>query len=137
MCSCWCFFLMIRLPPRSTRTDTLLPHTTLFLSERHADQHADRLDRSLLLQKSEDLVLPLVKKRPASFQGGDWSSGHYEKLPSRIPQCVWEVPCWRLSLQAGAGPYPRLPGFGLGFPSGATDRIGSLKPRKTHLPKLG
>src|SRR3546814_1393302 len=48
--------------------------------ERHADQHADRLDRSLLLQKSEDLVLPLVKKRPASFQGGDWSSGHYEKL---------------------------------------------------------
>src|SRR3546814_7384570 len=88
MCSCWCFFLMIRLPPRSTRTDTLLPHTTLFLSERHADQHADRLDRSLLLQKSEDLVLPLVKKRPASFQGGDWSSGHYEKLPSRIPQCV-------------------------------------------------
>src|SRR3546814_20308777 len=24
------FFLMIRLPPRSTRTDTLLPYTTLF-----------------------------------------------------------------------------------------------------------
>src|SRR3546814_17455906 len=26
------FFLMIRRPPRSTRTDTLFPHTTLFLS---------------------------------------------------------------------------------------------------------
>src|SRR3546814_16966690 len=26
------FFLMIRLPPRSTRTDTLLPYTTLFRS---------------------------------------------------------------------------------------------------------
>src|SRR3546814_18833760 len=26
------FFLMIRLPPRSTRTDTLFPYTTLFLS---------------------------------------------------------------------------------------------------------
>src|SRR3546814_14857298 len=25
-----CFFLMIRGPPRSTRTDTLLPYTTLF-----------------------------------------------------------------------------------------------------------
>src|SRR3546814_7005071 len=25
----WCFFLMIRRPPRSTRTDTLLPDTTL------------------------------------------------------------------------------------------------------------
>src|SRR3546814_11472801 len=33
MCSCislLCFFLMIRRPPRSTRTDTLFPYTTLF-----------------------------------------------------------------------------------------------------------
>src|SRR3546814_15230149 len=28
------FFLMIRLPPRSTRTDTLFPYTTLFRSPR-------------------------------------------------------------------------------------------------------
>src|SRR3546814_15467782 len=28
------FFLMIRRPPRSTRTDTLFPYTTLFLSRR-------------------------------------------------------------------------------------------------------
>src|SRR3546814_15782991 len=28
------FFLMIRRPPRSTRTDTLLPYTTLFRSPR-------------------------------------------------------------------------------------------------------
>src|SRR3546814_20445515 len=27
------FFLMIRRPPRSTRTDTLLPYTTLFRSQ--------------------------------------------------------------------------------------------------------
>src|SRR3546814_14500105 len=27
-----CFFLMIRLPPRSTRIDTLFPYTTLFRS---------------------------------------------------------------------------------------------------------
>src|SRR3546814_7714712 len=30
-CTCICF-VMIRLPPRSTRTDTLLPYTTLFRS---------------------------------------------------------------------------------------------------------
>src|SRR3546814_246771 len=30
------FFLMIRRPPRSTRTDTLLPYTTLFRSDVHA-----------------------------------------------------------------------------------------------------
>src|SRR3546814_2203701 len=29
-----CFFLMIRRPPRSTRTDTLFPYTTLFRSQR-------------------------------------------------------------------------------------------------------
>src|SRR3546814_3171043 len=30
------FFLMIRRPPRSTRTDTLFPYTTLFRSRRQA-----------------------------------------------------------------------------------------------------
>src|SRR3546814_17953987 len=29
-----CFVLMIRRPPRSTRTDTLCPYTTLFRSDR-------------------------------------------------------------------------------------------------------
>src|SRR3546814_18047720 len=29
------FFLMIRRPPRSTRTDTLFPYTTLFRSHDH------------------------------------------------------------------------------------------------------
>src|SRR3546814_10200001 len=33
MSSYSCFFLMIRRPPRSTRTDTLFPYTTLFRSE--------------------------------------------------------------------------------------------------------
>src|SRR3546814_13431795 len=31
---CLVFFLMIRRPPRSTRTDTLFPYTTLFRSHR-------------------------------------------------------------------------------------------------------
>src|SRR3546814_11956072 len=31
---CFIFFLMIRRPPRSTRTDTLFPYTTLFRSSR-------------------------------------------------------------------------------------------------------
>src|SRR3546814_8227418 len=51
---CLLFFLIIRRPPRSTRTDTLFPYTTLFRSDRHPaallrrqskiDQHADRAD---------------------------------------------------------------------------------------------
>src|SRR3546814_18070369 len=34
MCVFFFFFLMIRRPPRSTRTDTLFPYTTLFRSSR-------------------------------------------------------------------------------------------------------
>src|SRR3546814_11154159 len=45
------FFLMIRRPPRSTRTDTLFPYTTLFRSDPHraaTRTHAvSRLDRHL------------------------------------------------------------------------------------------
>src|SRR3546814_15451100 len=39
------FFLMIRRPPRSTRTDTLFPYTTLFRSER-AFERAEEPARS-------------------------------------------------------------------------------------------
>src|SRR3546814_11946837 len=35
------FILLILLPPRSTRTDTLFPYTTLFLSQAHG--HAGAL----------------------------------------------------------------------------------------------
>src|SRR3546814_11535862 len=38
-----CFFLMIRRPPRSTRTDTLFPDTTLFRSTKSREgQAADK-----------------------------------------------------------------------------------------------
>src|SRR3546814_8222881 len=47
----FCFFLMIRRPPRSTRTDTLFPYTTLFRSEDEA--------RALVRQ-----CLPRPRRRP-------------------------------------------------------------------------
>src|SRR3546814_8685121 len=46
----WCFvfvFLMIRRPPRSTRTDTLFPYTTLFRSRLF--QHGRRRGSELRL----------------------------------------------------------------------------------------
>src|SRR3546814_4383820 len=36
---------MIRRPPRSTRTDTLFPYTTLFRSSDHRTRHHDREHR--------------------------------------------------------------------------------------------
>src|SRR3546814_14468824 len=47
--SCLFFFLMIRRPPRSTRTDTLFPYTTLFRSpllRRPAEEARRRSARS-------------------------------------------------------------------------------------------
>src|SRR3546814_19176625 len=40
---CFFFFLMIRRPPRSTRTDTLFPYTTLFRSPVRAPAAGARL----------------------------------------------------------------------------------------------
>src|SRR3546814_19634430 len=45
---CIFFFLMIRRPPRSTRTDTLFPYTTLFRSP--ADQQLMHQRRALQMR---------------------------------------------------------------------------------------
>src|SRR3546814_14608476 len=42
------FFLMIRRPPRSTRTDTLFPYTTLFRSRGQSDQQFAEKDEAVL-----------------------------------------------------------------------------------------
>src|SRR3546814_20513404 len=49
------FFLMIRRPPRSTRTDTLFPYTTLF---RSPDIHAVGM-LAMVLQSLETFLHPL------------------------------------------------------------------------------
>src|SRR3546814_1494709 len=47
MSLCWCviFFLLLRRPPRSTRTDTLFPYTTLFRSVVMADRTESEIHR--------------------------------------------------------------------------------------------
>src|SRR3546814_7480452 len=47
------FFLMIRRPPRSTRTDTLFPYTTLFRSDRRPSNRAD-LRRARTVRRTAD-----------------------------------------------------------------------------------
>src|SRR3546814_19312364 len=46
------FFLMIRRPPRSTRTDTLFPYTTLFRSvPQRLEQHVGEAQREQVLDR--------------------------------------------------------------------------------------
>src|SRR3546814_13894066 len=66
--ACWCFvfFLMLRPPPRSTRTYTLFPYTTLFRSavEFHCVSSicpATFCGRSVILSSGKSR-LPLLEK---------------------------------------------------------------------------
>src|SRR3546814_3550653 len=53
------FFLMIRRPPRSTRTDTLFPYTTLFRSAGRAVCLPERFENHLLLvRRNTDARIP-------------------------------------------------------------------------------
>src|SRR3546814_14799512 len=58
------FFLMIRRPPRSTRTDTLFPYTTLFRSE--AITESGRARRHLVAGKNAGPVLEADHVRPGN-----------------------------------------------------------------------
>src|SRR3546814_3693439 len=60
--SCF-FFLMIRRPPRSTRTDTLFPYTTLFRSQAHPEI-GDRDDLADALNEGRRWY---VEREPAEY----------------------------------------------------------------------
>src|SRR3546814_7645952 len=91
------FFLMIRRPPRSTRTDTLFPYTTLFRS--NGDLHRGR---HLAIEPLSP-VPPLGRNRPlcagtaaaaypcAAMRAGRRSEEHTSELQSlmRISYAVF------------------------------------------------
>src|SRR3546814_5518320 len=65
---------MIRRPPRSTRTDTLFPYTTLFRSSSHSGVGG---------RNKQDVEKPPVAEphgaKPAEYSYGGWSEcGGYE-----------------------------------------------------------
>src|SRR3546814_15863759 len=64
------FFLTIRRPPSSTRTDTLFPYTTLFRSE-HGPRHIPTSDQQQPAGKS-----------PQCRRHGPWSSSCLFRLTS-------------------------------------------------------
>src|SRR3546814_817635 len=53
-------FLMIRRPPRSTRTDTLFPYTTLFRSHEHYYQDSDERYAPFQIEILEAVVLDIA-----------------------------------------------------------------------------
>src|SRR3546814_12875972 len=77
---------MIRRPPRSTRTDTLFPYTTLFRSVEFqqlvvivADGARDRV--------AQPLFNGAAQKTAVAFdvlEVGEWGSAHFSLMPSLI-----------------------------------------------------
>src|SRR3546814_17362540 len=61
------FFLMIRRPPRSTRTDTLFPYTTLFRSPGSSPSRSgDRAWRRACREWRSDRQRPAMRKSPGA-----------------------------------------------------------------------
>src|SRR3546814_12656838 len=79
---------MIRRPPRSTRTDTLFPYTTLFRASRHAHRQVVSVaieDRSAVggqrdvlepLGRTEGRVLGAAERLHLDQAGGDPTQAH-------------------------------------------------------------
>src|SRR3546814_17423405 len=73
------FFLMIRRTPRSTRTDTLFPYTTLFRSGQRGNSHAPALLMAGAASKAAAMASHNGLRRipPSSGRPRDnWLSGH-------------------------------------------------------------
>src|SRR3546814_21070647 len=98
------FFLMIRRPPRSTRTDTLFPYTTLFRSLRTGVQKlkdatpagvllgrgtlATELDRLDLIDEYRLLVHPrLAAPGPTPYPGGPPGPRRLAPVSAPPPRC--------------------------------------------------
>src|SRR3546814_5036678 len=67
------FFLMIRRPPRSTRTDTLFPYTTLFRSNQHPAPRTFYPECSMRARKT-DLLIGLSDGRAVAVEAKDSAS---------------------------------------------------------------
>src|SRR3546814_16577126 len=95
-------FLMIRRPPRSTRTDTLFPYTTLFRSARHSvnldqrivrlryaepptDNHMHKLGdgRIEIVSANKELASADLGKTPKAFTSLKGANAPALKFPTR------------------------------------------------------
>src|SRR3546814_4908420 len=75
---------MLRRPPRSTRTDTLFPYTTLFRSERLAGQRlykAIDLTRDAKVQRYQQRITALLQKPWSLHKDGSLNPVTLELTP--------------------------------------------------------
>src|SRR3546814_15685977 len=90
---CSLFVLMIRRPPRSTRTDTLFPYPTLFRSRHEALRHDDDLFEDVIRRCKGGVRCerPRQQSGDARHAQSDRSEEHTSELQSlmRISYAVF------------------------------------------------
>src|SRR3546814_12676669 len=112
------FFVMIRRPPRSTRTDTLFPYTTLFRSkaggrrdDRHVDHRRRQHHRVRLTRKPRRPVDSCLRQAT-----GRRRDDRAQRRPSPDPAAAEQLeltrpsaPASSLGTQPADGAFPRQP----------------------------
>src|SRR3546814_18750961 len=94
---------MIRLPPRSTRTDTLFPYTTLFRSAR---------GREGQLQPCPQMAVPLYgHTAPASCRCTDQHQGQLTREDFIIGKTLTRLGMGRIAMDGMQRLPPRRPAF--------------------------
>src|SRR3546814_12851556 len=89
---CFFFFLMIRRPPRSTRTDTLFPYTTLFRSHPADRRHRGEGGIAPVAELAGDELAPDLQPDDEEEEGHEArSEEHTSELQSlmRISYAVF------------------------------------------------
>src|SRR3546814_17972824 len=99
------FFLRIRRPPRSTRTDTLFPYTTLFRSTNHVVDFQRRqvLAKLLYAGLGDDVTLHAAHQQTRDsdmFRGNKQRLGELRRLHAFL---VFEKPRIPVPMQAEIG----------------------------------
>src|SRR3546814_3576838 len=72
------FLLMIRRPPRSTRTDTLFPYTTLFRSHSRYGPEGSRRPRRGRARPRSHVRADAPQGRPPTASGSEIGRAHSE-----------------------------------------------------------
>src|SRR3546814_12874416 len=84
LCLCYFFFLMVRRPPRSTRTDTLFPYTTLFRSVVGLAGDDERRRVEALGLDIDDVVLADLERRDVRLDAVDHEVAVVDELTREI-----------------------------------------------------
>src|SRR3546814_2826083 len=80
------FFLIIRRPPRSTRTDPLFPYTTLFRSRLKRARHIDIIEATEARRHEQNLSTAVAQDVADLRLAIDWDDGIADKAADTTSQ---------------------------------------------------